>query len=361
MAPLFTGDPKELLEAVRLCGLRPVLMIDALNECSEAHLLDLIRGVQTFALQFGARIIFTSQTAIDLPADLQATTKRLVLPDTSQKRLIYCYHASLVATSDVDVFCAGFTNAYDLTIAGRCYSVGTRPDSRTNLYDRYVRRCLPEHTAVALGLLRKVAGEMGKAVATVWTRDIFDRVAERYIDDQHVSLAVLDEFKHCRLIDLTDDFFSFEHELLFDYFKAEDLRRQFNDVEELASELTKPRNHDLLEILVPRFSEPADIATILSSADEASRLCRVLAGKCGVSAQSVLLDQCERLLDAAAQDLPNVYVTVETVQTDDGRSRFDSFDLKGNRQWTAVRTLLCQVIAFNLDHPKLQDKISETA
>jgi hypothetical protein len=91
-------------------------MIDALNDCSETHLPDLIRCAQTFALQFIARIIFTSQMAIELPADLQATTKCLSLPDTLQKRLIYSHHAGLPATSEVDIFCSGFSNAYDLTI-----------------------------------------------------------------------------------------------------------------------------------------------------------------------------------------------------------------------------------------------------
>ena len=43
-APLFRGEPKDLLEAIRVCGLRPVLMIDALNECSASHLSELLTG-----------------------------------------------------------------------------------------------------------------------------------------------------------------------------------------------------------------------------------------------------------------------------------------------------------------------------
>ncbi len=338
-APLFQGDPRKLLEAIRLCGLRPVLMIDALNECNGNHVSDLIRGAQAFVLQFNARIVLTSQVTIELPVDLQAITKRLALPDASQKRLIYCHHAGVAATSDVDEFCAGFTNAYDLTIAGRCHNSGMRPESRTVLYDRYVRQCLPEQTVVAAALLRKVAGEMGKTLSMVWSRDMFERTAEHFLADQHVSLALLDELRHCRLIELTDDFFSFEHELLFDYFKAEDLRRHVNDIEELAAQLKKPRNQELFDFLVPRFTNPADIATILSAADEASLLCRVLAGKCGTPAQSVLLKQCEQLLDAAAQDLPNIEITFETVQAEDGRRRFAGLDVKGHRHWTRYEDL----------------------
>ena len=92
-------------------------MMDALNECSETDVPDLVRGAQSFALEFGARIILTSQTNIELPADLKVILKQLPPPDTLQKRLIYCHHADLTATSEIDVFCAGFTNAYDLTLA----------------------------------------------------------------------------------------------------------------------------------------------------------------------------------------------------------------------------------------------------
>ncbi len=225
-APLFRGDPKELLEAIRACGLRPVLIIDALNECSASHLPELIRGAQAFALQYEARVVLTSQTEVDLPGDLHSTTIPLALPDLIHKRCIYAYHARLVATPDVDVFCAGFTNAYDLAVAGLCHNSGMPPESRTELYDRYIRRCLSEHTAVSSALLRTIAGEMAKAISTVWSRDMFERAAERFLIEQNASLEMLDELRCCRLIELTDDTFSFEHELLFDYFKAESLRRQ---------------------------------------------------------------------------------------------------------------------------------------
>ena len=164
-----------------VCGLRPVLMIDALNECSASHLSELLRGAQAFALQYEARIVLTSQTKLDLPGDLHSTTIQLPLPDIVHKRCIFAYHAGLTATPDVDAFCAGFTNAYDLTVAGRCHNSGMLPESRTELYDRYIRRCLSEHIAVSSALLRTLAGEMAKALSTVWSPDMFERAAETFL------------------------------------------------------------------------------------------------------------------------------------------------------------------------------------
>src|SRR5262249_54979078 len=75
-----------------------------------------------------------------------------------------------------------------------------------------------------------------------------------------------------------------------------------------------------------------------------------------IPAQSVLVKQCEQLLDAASQDLPHIEITVETVRLDDGRRRFADLDIKGNRDWTRYEALLCHVIALNLDHPRLQQR-----
>jgi hypothetical protein len=358
-APLFAGDPKELLDAMKCCGLRPVLMVDALNECGAGYLSGLLSGIQAFALQREARVIFTSQTPVELSGDIKSALKRLPLPDSLQKRSIYAYHAGLQPTPDLDDFCAGFTNAYDLTVAGRCHNSTSGPESRADLYDRYVRQCVPEHASVVAALLRRVAGEMAESLSSVWKRDVFERFAGRFLAEQHAPLTILDEIRNSRLIELTDSYFCFEHELLFDYFRAEHLHLASSDVRALAQELRKPRNQDLLELIVPRFTDASDLATVLSAAEQAPVLCRVLAGKCGSEAQSVLLQECEALLDAAAQDLPNVEVVCESVPAENGRRRFADLKVTGTREWTAHEALLCHAVALNLDQPSLQKRFLE--
>jgi hypothetical protein len=87
--------------------------------------------------------------------------------------------------------------------------------------------------------------------------------------------------------------------------------------------------------------------------------CRVLRGACGSSAQTELLEQCESLLDAAAQDLPNIEVQCQTFPAGDGRRRFGGFQVLGHRNWEPWSALLCSVIALNIDHPRLQERFLE--
>jgi hypothetical protein len=353
-AQLFRGEPRELLDAIRLTGRKPVLLLDALNECPAAHLTALVGGAHAFAVQFDARLVATSQARVDLPGELEARMIELRPPDVQQKRLIYGYHASLPATAEIDTFCSGFQNAYDLSVAGRCHNAGNVAGSRSDLYDRYVRRCVSAHPAVALAVLRSVAGRMAEDFTMVWTRDLFETATERILAEHQASLEILDELRQSRLVELTDDHFSFEHELLFDYFRAEDLRRRESQVTSLAAQLIRPRNRDLLELVLPRFSDPHDVDALLSATRDASPVALALSGRCGRAAQNVVLAQCEQLLKAAGGDLPTLDADCESEDVDGSRRRFVGLRLSTGHSWTPYDEFLCHAIATNLGIPAIR-------
>ena len=43
---------------------------------------------------------------------------------------VYARHVGVAAIDSLDFYCAGFANAYDLTMAGRCHGTGAPPASR---------------------------------------------------------------------------------------------------------------------------------------------------------------------------------------------------------------------------------------
>jgi len=356
-APLFRGDPRELLDAARLCALKPVLMVDALNECGEDFKGDLLRGIQSFVVQFGGRVIFSSQVGVELPADIAAHRIALSLPNEVQKREIYAYHAGVDAATDLDKFCGGFTNAYDLTIAGRCHSAAANLTSKADLYDRYIRRCLPENTTIATALLRRVASEMSARFSFALNRDEFETIAEQFLSEQKAPLSVVDQLGTSRLVQLNDEGFTFEHEQLLDYFEAEGLRRRINDVAELAAELSKPRHQHLIELILPKYSAAGDLRVLLSAADDARLLSRVLQGSCGPLAQKELLAECEMLLEEAARDLPNVQLQCQSIDLEGGRRGLGGVEVEGHRQWSTFSALLCHTIALNISDSSLQAKV----
>lgn len=353
-APYFREDPKSLMEAARIGGFRPVLVIDALNETSEESLLDLLKGAQAFALRHEARVIMTSQRCVTLSAELKAENITLPLPDANQKRAIYCYHANVAPTNDLDGFCAAFANTYDLTIAGRCHALGSPPASRAILYDRYVRHCLARHAPLLSEFLRTVAERMGVAITLVFARDEFERAWECFAHENKLPLDLLQTIQSTRLVRISEDLFEFEHELLLHYFRAEALRRDLPEIAQLAAALGRPRNHPLAEFVVSRFQEPEDTGKLLDAVVDPDLLARVCRGECGAPAQRALLGRCRRLLAAALDDLKVIEVNLALGKAQDGRRYLADVLVRGVRTWTANEARLCHVIAENLDHPELQ-------
>src|SRR5262249_42852247 len=182
---------------------------------------------------------------------------------------------------------AGLARAYDLTIAGRGHGSGSPPTSRADLYDRYIRKSVAEHASVISALMRRLARAMGDAYALALGRDTFTRIAEAVIEGCQAPLGILDDLPKLRFARLSDSHFAFEHELLFDYFRAEDLRRRATNIPELISELRRPRNRDLIEFILPRLDQAEDIAQVLGIVAEAPLLSRIMAGECGAIAQQV--------------------------------------------------------------------------
>ena len=136
---------------------------------------------------------------------------------------------------DVDYYCEPFTNAYELAVAGRCHASGKPPTSRVQLFDRYVRTCLPDDYHGATVLLRAIAAEMATTVSSSWERIDYEGFAERFLAERGVSLTLLDKLRSTRLIRVDDDYFSFEHELLADYFTATEIHRRHRGSAELRS------------------------------------------------------------------------------------------------------------------------------
>jgi len=355
-APFLKGKLSELLDSIALTGHSTVLFIDALNECPAQHLAEFLRGVQAFVLQHQARILSASQLEVDLPAELYSERVMIPLPEGANKREIFAYYAGVTPTEQIGHFCEAFSNAYDLEIAGKCHSRGENPASRWELYGRYVRGSHKSHVVVTSSFLRRIAGTMGDSLTMTVGRDEFERQAVLFFTDQEVSLTIIDELLSCRLLQVSDEYVSFEHELLFDYFRADYLAYSWSSVPDLVREMKRPRNWSLLELILPQHTDPTEIDQLLNCAENGAVLSAAFRGQCGQTAQHLVRNHCYALLDNASKAENQITFECQTFQDDNGKTRFASISESHKRSWTKYGRLLCEVIAENLDEPVLQER-----
>ena len=347
-----TAEVPVLLEAAELERRPVILVLDGLNE-AEGYVRELFREIEALKLRFPLRVVLSSQTE-DLPIEnLRPEVVVLTPLSKSHKRFIYCHNAEMVLSDKVDHFCAGFSNGYDLALAGRCHRSTSHGLTRVELYERYCRRALPQHTSVSEALARELAGRMAGELTTFLPRHEFERHSEQFMADHDSPLTVLDQFKGSRLVRLTDDTFSFEHDLLFDYLRAEGVRRKPGPLD--MGELAKPKNQSLIAFLMPRFADEPILRTMLGLISNSRAYREVFAGYCGEAARRLLISDCSALIELGISDLPN---TTMNWGSDELRETLPIFSLKltGGHAWTDYELRLMDAMTVGLDIPVLLNK-----
>jgi hypothetical protein len=346
-----TAGANTLLQAAELQRRPTVLVIDGLNE-TQPFLDDLLSEIQAVKLRFSVKVVLSSQTD-SLPQG-SFNPERVALTPLSKehKRFIYCHNAQIPPSNQVDHLCEGFSNGYDLALAGRCHRSGSENLTRVELYERYCRRSLPVDTTVSEALMRALAARMASELSTFLPRDDFERYSEEFLASQNASLKLLDQLKASRLVNLTDDTFGFEHDLLLDYLRAEHSRRQ-NSALDLA-ELGKPKNQALIPFLLPRYSDELVLRPLLAIVSSPQLFREILAGHCGAAAREVLVADCLGLIDAASSDLPNTELSLPNENLENALSLF-AVRLAGRRSWSEYEIKLCDATAVGLHIPRLQE------
>jgi hypothetical protein len=356
IAPFFVGEPKSLLTAAKQNGRRVVVLLDAFNECEGQYRDDLLKGVQAFALNCDARLVATGHQGTESLGGLTVVPIRLELPDAIQRRRIYAHYAELPISENLDAFCDGFTNAYDIALAGRCHKGGNPPKTRVEIYDRYVNiRLHPHHRVIAAALLRHLAGHLSDAISMVMTRERCEIHAEEFLTRNDASVGILDAVFESGLVQVTADSFAFEHELLLAYFRAEVLRRGAAG-KSLALELQKPRNADLLPFVLPRLNESEHVVAVVRAAGDLRTLVHIAEGGCGPLAQVELTRECGQFITEAISALRSLTISIDTIATEDGKRQISSVEVVEPVNWSKRHTLVCTLLADMLG-TSLQDEI----
>jgi hypothetical protein len=354
ISPYTEVRAEELIGDISASGLHPVLVVDALNECSEASRSKLIEKLQAFVLRYEARLVMSDQAHVELPPEMQSREIPVGLPEGKEKVQIFCYYAGEPPTEALAYLSQTFTNAFDLKIAGKCHARGDHPGSRWELYSRYVRDTLEGKYIVASAFLRAIAGEMMESLTMTIGRGRFEALAENFYRQEQTPLAAVEELLKSRLVVPGDEHVWFEHELLLDFFKAQYLTRKADVANDLASDISRPRNAHLLELVLAQCDKETNIEAILAKANDAKPLGLALRGYCGPLAQSAVRKQCIALIDLGVTQLSTIKLSCQTFEGEDGKKRLIGFNIDGARPLSKYGALLCGVVAENLEEEAVQ-------
>src|SRR4051794_11437203 len=115
-----------------------------------------------------------NQARVELPPEVNASEISIQHPARNEKLQIFSYYAGEAPTGGHAHLSRSFTNAFELKLGGKCPARGNHPESRWELYSRYVRGALEGAHIVASAFLRTVAGEMMEPLTMAIRRDRFE-------------------------------------------------------------------------------------------------------------------------------------------------------------------------------------------
>jgi hypothetical protein len=126
-------------------------------------------------------------------------------------------------------------------------------------------------------------------------------------------------------------------------------------LENLISELARPKNQSLLEFVLPRLTSAEDVRRLLQSIKNPEQLQSVFKGHAGELAEKILREDCGRLFEAAVADLLGLKVQFEISTT--ANNRVTGWPkIQNHRAWWEYEEALCVVISKNLHEPFLCDR-----
>lgn len=303
-AKSFSGTLKPLLEAavstysafrlpaflaaVRRTGSSLVIFVDGLNETTEQLRGKLIRSLLALVLRYDVQFFSSSQKHVEFPLWLGAETLELSKPGAEQLGGIVEAHLGRVLTEHERGMLQVASSAQDGVVLAEIIKSDSEIDSRYSLYSAFVKMRLenqtyPESTIAAL---RHLAAYMRSR----YLFEIPEAIARRLT--QPASLAVtaphpLEPAISQQLLSRRGLQIRFRHDLIADYFSAEDLLLSHPGMAELSTELMRPINLELYEFALGGIVGTADTVNLLSTAGHRV-LTASIEGRCGRRARDLV-------------------------------------------------------------------------
>lgn len=215
-------------------GVGTTVVLDGLNECPESLRQELLEQLQAFVLRYPAGVLVTSTDANRMAELLGATVLRAGEPNEETRRELLAVHGA----KQPDRISAQFRTPFELSIAARCESELTDDATVADLHAAYIGQ-FAETEQLRSGL-RALACHLHSKLRT----SVALREATAVLHAAPAALAPdqVDDVLASRLLDVERHRVRFRHELLGQFFAAEDLVRSATSGAELARALGSPAN-----------------------------------------------------------------------------------------------------------------------
>ena len=236
----FSAEPwRTLIDAAAESGTPITVVVDGLNECPDPERGDLLQQLTAFTLRHPANVLITSTTDDALGGALDAALLRIREPDEHARLKILSAHGA----KHPGRVSEQFRTPYELAIAAECESDLDERASVTQLHDAYIRRFAP--TEQLREGLRALASWLHSRFRTSLPR--LDATSILNSPTLDLTPRQVDEVLKCPLLAIESHRVRFRHDLIGQFFAAEDVVRSSTTGQSLGRLLGLPAHRMLTE------------------------------------------------------------------------------------------------------------------
>ena len=236
----YSAEPwRTLIDAAAESGTPITVVVDGLNECPDPERGDLLQQLTAFTLRHPASVLITSTTDDDLGGALDAALLRIREPDEHTRLKILSAHGA----KHPGRVSEQFRTPYELAIAAECESDLDERASVTQLHDAYIRRFAP--TEQLREGLRALANWLHSRLRTSLPR--LDATSILNSPTLDLTPRQVDEVLNCPLLAIESHRVRFRHDLIGQFFAAEDVVRSSTTGQSLGRLLGSPAHRMLTE------------------------------------------------------------------------------------------------------------------
>lgn len=251
MGPFSAHQWRALIQAAEESGTAITIVVDGLNECPNPARGQLLQQLRAFTLRHRASVLITSTADDGLRNALNASILRVREPDEQARRSILTAHGA----KHPERISEQFRTPYELKIAAECESELDENASVTELHAAYIRRFAPTER-IRAGL-RSLASRMHEKLRS--SLPLHEAGVILSSPDRSLVPDQADEVLGCRLLEIDRHRVRFRHDLIGQFFAAEEVVCSATSGENLGWLLGAPANTALTDTALSLEGDPTRV------------------------------------------------------------------------------------------------------
>ncbi|WP_294131712.1 NERD domain-containing protein [Sphingobium sp.] len=281
----------ELFKAAMRAGAEIIFFVDGLNECPADRRNDLIAALQAARINYGARIILAGQEPTSLPAMLTGDEIRLAQPDHAQARRLVAAHLGRPLADHELGAVEIVATAHDAAILAAMLEMPAAIDGRFALYHGFTDARLDVRGRQQM---KRSLSALATTMRTGFVASMPRAAAERILNRDNDVDAVI--AREVGLVRIDANRLAFRHDLIADFFAADDVLRHAATPAELSALANRPINAELREFLLGGCATTAEIDALIGPAPDSRLLRAALSGRASGKARAYVLGRMRDLI-----------------------------------------------------------------